>query len=70
MEVACADALISGSLDTNTVEQYRRILVETGPEQVIVDLPALKAEAIRILAWYPTGAIKVPEFSYVFRAFL
>jgi HD superfamily phosphohydrolase len=33
-------------------------------DMVIVDLPEQKAEAIRILARYPDGSLRVPEFSF------
>lgn len=62
--IACADALIADGIDTAIVEQHRKCVEEGGPEHIIVDLPALKADAIRILARYPNGAIKVPEFSF------
>ncbi|WP_299083990.1 HD domain-containing protein [uncultured Ruegeria sp.] len=39
-------------------------LAEIGPEHVIVDLPESKTEGIRLLARYPNGALRVPEFSF------
>ncbi len=39
-------------------------LAAAGPEQIIVDLPDSKADAIRILARYPNDRLAVPEFSF------
>lgn len=39
-------------------------LAIAGAEQVIVDLPENKADAIRILARYPNDRLAVPEFSF------
>ena len=39
-------------------------LRQIGTEQIIVDLPRRKADSIRILARYPDGSLKVPEFSF------
>ena len=39
-------------------------LHDCGAEQIIIDLPNSKTEGIRILARYPNGAIRVPEFSF------
>lgn len=47
-----------------TGAQLTEALTACGPEQVIVDLPANKADAIRILARYPDGSLKPPEFSF------
>ncbi|ARM91053.1 metal-dependent phosphohydrolase HD domain-containing protein (plasmid) [Rhizobium sp. CIAT894] len=62
--IACAEALMAKSVDVDICRPCKEALDQVGPEQIIVDLPALKAEAIRILARYPNGAIKVPEFSF------
>lgn len=45
-------------------ERLHVALERCGPEQVIVDLPANKADAIRILARYPDESLKAPEFSF------
>jgi len=39
-------------------------LDRAGAEQIIVDLPESKADAIRILARYPNDRLAVPEFSF------
>lgn len=39
-------------------------IANVSADQIIVDLPDLKAEGIRVLARYPNGAIRVPEFSF------
>jgi HD superfamily phosphohydrolase len=39
-------------------------LAAAGAEQIIVDLPESKADAIRILARYPNDRLAVPEFSF------
>ncbi len=62
--IACANALLDKSIDLDICQPCKEVLEQLGPEHIIVDLPALKAEAIRILARYPNGAIKVPEFSF------
>jgi HD superfamily phosphohydrolase len=59
-----AEALIAAGCDTEQFEAMKSGLKETGPEQIIVDLPSLKADAIRILARYPNGALRIPEFSF------
>lgn len=61
---SCADALVAEAVDIEISKPCKEELESIGPEQIIVDLPALKAEAIRILARYPNGAIRVPEFSF------
>jgi HD superfamily phosphohydrolase len=62
--VRAADALITAGCDVEPTRAMRTWLEQAGPEQVIVDLPALKADAIRILARYPNGALRIPEFSF------
>lgn len=64
LALACAQALEAGGVDTKEMAGFKQALEEVGPEQIIVDLPALKADAIRILARYPNGSLKVPEFSF------
>lgn len=59
----CA-AAISESGDDPRMGRYIEALDELGPEHIIVDLPESKAGAIRLLARYPNGALKVPEFSF------
>ena len=58
-----ADALIAGGKKEEG-EFYRQALEKCGPELVIADLPGNKADAIRILARYPDGSLKAPEFSF------
>lgn len=35
-----------------------------GPDQILIDLPALKTEGIKTLARYPNGKLRVPDFSF------
>lgn len=58
------EVLSSADIDRAEMEVMARALEETGPEQIIVDLPGRKAGAIRILARYPDGSLKLPEFSF------
>ena len=54
-------------MEKGDADQLGRIfgaLRQIGPEQIIVDLPRRKADSIRILARYPDGSLKVPEFSF------
>ncbi|MDA4845451.1 HD domain-containing protein [Hoeflea poritis] len=60
----CCDAIEEAGNDKEKMQRFRGRLKEIGPEQIIVDLPGKKAEAIRVLARYPTGTIRVPEFSF------
>ncbi|MEQ1613258.1 MAG: HD domain-containing protein [Hyphomicrobiaceae bacterium] len=60
----CAAALAQADVDRERMEAFVAALAKVGPEQIIVDLPELKAGAIQILARYPNGALKVPEFSF------
>jgi HD superfamily phosphohydrolase len=60
----CCDVITGAGVDLPEIENLRSRLSEVGAEQIIVDLPGKKAEAIRILARYPNGAIRVPEFSF------
>jgi len=57
-------ALINAGIDTQSMTDQVAFLEAVGPEQIIVDLPPLKAEAIRILARYPNGTLRIPEFSF------
>ncbi|MEP4194241.1 MAG: HD domain-containing protein [Aliishimia sp.] len=50
--------------ERDRLESISESLRRLGPEHVIVDLPRRKADAIRILARYPDGSLKVPEFSF------
>ena len=55
------------SVEKGDADQLGRIfdaLRQIGPEHIIVDLPRRKADAIPILARYPDGSLKVPEFSF------
>lgn len=64
LAVTCTEALIEQEVDQAHMTEFRDRLKDCGPEQVIVDLPSLKAAAITILARYPNGALRVPEFSF------
>jgi hypothetical protein len=56
--------LIAADVDAKEASRIKEQLSAVGPEQIIVDLPSKKAEAIRILARYPNGSIRIPEFSF------
>lgn len=62
--IACCEAIKSAGTNAGEMDKLLVLLHEIGPEQVIVDLPGKKAEAIRTLARYPNGSIRVPEFSF------
>lgn len=64
LAVRAAGVLRDADVDREEMEQFGESLAQVGPEQIIVDLPSSKAEAIRILARYPNGAIRIPEFSF------
>lgn len=64
MAMDIATALRDADVDTGNMEQVLEGLKASGPDQIIVDLPGRKAGAIRILARYPDGALKLPEFSF------
>jgi HD superfamily phosphohydrolase len=64
LALQCCNVLRAANIDVQQMTTYKAALEEMGPEQIIVDLPKLKADAIRILARYPTGDLKVPEFSF------
>lgn len=59
-----AEALAQAGVDSEAMRRFTAALAEVGPEQIIVDLPKRKADAIRIMARYPDGTLKVPEFSF------
>lgn len=61
LEIAAA---LGKGATANDAARLTEALTACGPEQVIVDLPANKADAIRILARYPDGSLKPPEFSF------
>ena len=44
--------------------EYQEELQKIGSDQIIVDVPALKADRISTLARFPNGALKIPEFSF------
>lgn len=62
--IACCEAIKTAGVDIESMQRYAARLAEIGPEQIIVDLPDNKAGAIRILARYPDGMLRVPEFSF------
>ena len=64
LAASCAVKIGAAGIDTSEMGAFTQALKSIGPEQVIVDLPELKAGAIQILARYPNGALKVPEFSF------
>lgn len=64
LALRCTQAMLQAGIDKEEMETNKNLLETLGPEQIIVDLPPLKADAIRILARYPNGALKVPEFTF------
>lgn len=60
----CVETLIEAGTDADELLAMKAALQACGPEQIIVDLSSLKADAIRILARYPNGSLRVPEFSF------
>jgi HD superfamily phosphohydrolase len=60
----CSRTIKEAGVAVADMTRFSDILESGGPEQVIVDLPSSKTEGIRILARYPNGAIRVPEFSF------
>ena len=64
LALRCAQAMAQRGIDKDEMEANASFLERMGPQQIIVDLPPLKADAIRILARYPNGALKVPEFTF------
>lgn len=64
LAVRCCQILRQAGIDAAEMDRLAARLVEAGAEQIIVDLPALKADAIRIFARYPNGSLKIPEFSF------
>jgi HD superfamily phosphohydrolase len=58
--VKCGAALAANNDYADAAEAIRLI----GPDQIIIDLPALKTEGIKTLARYPNGRIRVPDFSF------
>jgi hypothetical protein len=60
----CSRELAAAKIDSEQMIEYAQCLEEIGPEQIIVDVPALKADRISILARFPNGALKIPEFSF------
>lgn len=62
--IKCCDALVAANVDVADSKRLKERLEAFGPEQIIVDLPSKKAEAIRILARFPNGSIRIPEFSF------
>lgn len=64
LAVDIATTLRDADVDAPDMQAVLQGLDESGPEQIIVDLPGRKAGAIRILARYPDGTLKLPEFSF------
>lgn len=64
LALEAARRLAASGVDQPAMEAYAKFLDEGGPDQIIVDLPRRKADAIRIMARYPDGTLKVPEFSF------
>lgn len=62
--LTCAETLRDADVEAEAMAEIAERLGTLGPDAVIVDLPPLKAEAIRILARFPNGMLKVPEFSF------
>lgn len=59
-----AQTLSTAGVEADRMDRYVAALQRVGAEQIIVDVPIRKADAIRILARYPDGTLKVPEFSF------
>lgn len=64
LAVEIAETLAAAGIEAAAMGRYGAALEASGPEQLIVDLPGRKAGAIRILARYPDGTLRVPEFSF------
>lgn len=64
LAVRCAAVLKAANIDREVMTTIHDRLLAVGPDQILVDLPSLKAKAITILARYPNGALRVPEFSF------
>lgn len=64
LAVRSATALAGAGIERARMDAFAGALKSIGPEQIIVDLPELKAGSIQTLARYPNGALKVPEFSF------
>ena len=64
LALQAADTLARAGVDTPEMQRYAEALIDLGPEQIIVDLPERKTNAIRILARNTDGTIKVPESSF------
>lgn len=56
-----AEALAGHGVDEERMQAFAEELRALGPEQIIVDLFKSQASAIRIMARYPDGKLKVPE---------
>jgi hypothetical protein len=63
LAVRCSEVLSVGADGAGWI-RCLELLKTIGPEQIIVDLPGSKTERISILARYPNGAIRLPEFSF------
>lgn len=59
-----AGVLESADIDRATMAKFKERLTDLGPEHIIIDVPQRKADAIRTMARYPDGTLKVPEFSF------
>lgn len=57
-------SLCAQFLNDEGISDAMERLATGGAEQIIVDLPEAKADAIRILARYPNDRLAVPEFSF------
>ncbi len=65
LALLCCETIKQANVAAQQMARFTQLLEFFGPEQIIVDLPASKAaEGIKILARYPNGAIRVPEFSF------
>lgn len=60
----CSKVMSSSFPKDHDLARIETGLSEIGPEHIIVDLPESKTEGIRLLARYPNGALRVPEFSF------
>jgi len=60
LAVECANILRSKGMLSESCET----VADFTPDHIIVDFPSRKAEPIRMLARYPNGQLRVPEFSF------
>lgn len=62
LALRCCEAIAPS--DQALMTKCRETLTSIGHEQIIVDLPESKTEGIRLLARFPNGTLRVPEFAF------